>query len=457
MKKAERKLNPRKQTLKVIHPDAAGIDIGSKTHYAAVPEGRCEQPVQHFGCLTPDLHQLAQWLKSCGISTVAMEATGVYWIPVARILEEYELEVLLVDARNVRSVPGRKSDVFDCQWLQELHSYGLLRGSFRPTQEMEPLRTYWRHRACLVEQCASQIHRMQKALEQMNLQLHKVISDISGVTGFKIIRAIVAGERDPQKLAQMRQAGVKNSEETIAKALTGHYREDHLFTLQQALETYDFLQKQIRECDLRIEAAMKQLQTHMEPTTPSASPPSKKTFRRKNQPYFDLRAELNRMLGVDLTRIDGIDALTAETLITEQGYDMSQFPTEKHFTSHLGLCPNNRITGGKVKRRRSRRVQSRAACALRVAAQSLHHNKSALGAFFRRMKARLGPAKAITATARKLAVLVYRMLKYGQDYVDQGQELYEQRYRLQRQRILAKQAQSMGYKLIPLSGDGGVS
>ncbi|MCA9449324.1 MAG: IS110 family transposase [Candidatus Omnitrophica bacterium] len=457
MKKAERKLNPRKQTLKAIHPNAAGIDIGSKTHYAAVPEDRCEQPVRHFGCLTPDLHELAKWLKSCGMTTVAMEATGVYWIPVARILEEYGLEVLLVDARNVRSVPGRKSDVFDCQWLQELHSYGLLRGAFRPAQEMEPLRTYWRHRACLVEQCASEIHRMQKALEQMNLQLHKVISDISGVTGFKIIRAIVAGERDPRKLAQMRQAGVKNSEETIAKALTGHYREDHLFTLQQALETYDFLQKQICECDLRIETAMKRLETRLQPSAPSASSPPKKTFRRKNQPYFDLRLELYRMLGVDLTRIDGIDALTAQTIITEQGYDMGKFPTEKHFTSHLGLCPNNRITGGKVKRRRSRRVQSRAACALRVAAQSLHHNKSALGAYFRRMKARLGPAKAITATARKLAVLVYRLLKYGEDYVDQGQELYETRYQLQRQRILAKQAETMGFKLIPLSADGGVS
>ena len=330
-----------------------------------------------------------------------------------------------------------------------------MRGAFRPHKDMEPLRTYWRHRASLVEQCATQIHRMQKALEQMNLQLHKVLSDISGVTGFKIIRAIVAGERDPLQLAQMRQAGVKNSEETIAKALTGHYREDHLFTLQQALESYDFLQKQLRECDAQIQLYMQRFESQLNPR--SLPPKPKKTSRRKNQPYFDLRAELHRMLGVDLTRIDAIDALTAQTVITEQGYDMSKFPNEKHYTSHLGICPNNRITGGKIKRRRTRKVQSRAACALRVAAQALHHSRSALGAFFRRMKARLGPAKAITATARKLAVLIYRMLKYGENYVDQGQELYEQRYRLQREKGLAKQAQSMGYKLVPLISQGGVS
>jgi transposase len=371
------------------------------------------------------------------------------------VLEEYGLEVVLVDARNVRAVPGRKTDVLDCQWIQELHSYGLLRGAFRCSKEMGPLRTYWRHRACLVEQCATQIHRMQKALEQMNLQLHKVLSDISGVTGFQIIRAIVAGERDPLKLAQMRQAGVKNNEETIAKALTGHYRDDHLFTLAQALQTYDFLQRQLCECDDQIQDYMQRLQ----PCPDSQPLPAKlkKRSRRKNQPYFDLRAEQQRMLGVDLSRIDGIDALTAQTVITEQGCDMSKFPTEKHFTSHLGLCPNNRITGGKIKRRRSRKVQSRAACALRVAAQSLHHSKSALGAFFRRMKARLGPAKAVTATARKLAVLIYRMLKYGQEYVDQGQQLYELRYRMQRARDLAKQAQSMGYRLVPTLSQGGVS
>lgn len=451
MKKTERKSNRSKRALKRVHPKAAGIDIGSRVHYVAVGEDRCDRPVQHFGCLTPDLHQMAQWLKSCGVKTVAMEATGVYWIPVARMLEEYGLEVVLADARNVGSVPGRKTDVLDCQWLQELHSYGLLRGAFRPSKEMEPLRTYWRHRACLVEQCASQIHRMQKALEQMNLQLHKVLSDISGVTGMKILRAIVAGERDPLKLARMRYAGVKNSEETIAKALTGAYREDHLFTLAQALQSYDFLHQQIRECDARIEAYMRRFKTRLDPQTQSLPSKPKKTSRRKNQPYFDLRTELHRMLGVDLTQIDAIDALTAQTVITEQGYDMSKFPNEKHFTSHLGICPNNRITGGKVKRRRSRKVQSRAACALRVAAQSLHRSQSALGAYFRRMKARLGPAKAITATARKLAILIYRMLKYGQDYVDTGQQLYEQRYRLQRQKIIAKQAKSMGFQLVPLT------
>lgn len=449
MKKDKSKVKKEKKALRKMHPDAAGIDIGSRVHYVSVPEDRCDEPVRNFGCLTPDLREMAKWLRSCGISTVAMESTGVYWVPVARVLEEHGLEVVLADARNVRSVPGRKSDVQDCQWIQELHSYGLLKAAFRPTKELEILRSYWRHRASLVQGCASEIHHMQKALEQMNLQLHKVISDISGVTGMKIIRAIVDGERDPRVLAKMRHGQVKSNEETIAKALTGHYREDHLFALQQAVESYDFIQGRIQECDARIEQHLATFETHLESQARSVSAKQRKS-RRKNQPYFDLRAELIRILGVDLTSIDGIDALTAVTVISEQGFDMSLFPTEKHFTSHLGLCPNNRVTGGKVKRRRTRKVNSRAATALRVAAQALHSSKSALGAFSRRMKARLGPAKATTATARKLAVLIYRMLKYGQDYVDQGQELYERHYRLQRERGLAKQAQSLGFQLIRL-------
>lgn len=455
MKENERKVKTQGQSLNRFRSNAAGIDIGSKIHYVAVPEDRCEEPVRNFGCLTPDLHRMAQWLKSCGITTVAMESTGVYWIPVARILEEYDLEVVLTDARHVRSVPGRKSDVLDCQWLQELHTYGLLKAAFRPQQELEVLRTYWRHRASLVQRCAAEILHMQKALEQMNLQLHKVLSDISGVTGMKIIRAIVAGERDPVELAKMKHGTVKSSEETLAKALTGHYREDHLFTLQQALESYDFIQGRIRECDAHIEAYMRRFETCAQ--SPARPNPHKKASRRKNQPYFDLAAELRRILGVDLTRIDGIEAMTALTVITEQGFDMSKFPTEKHFASHLGLCPNNRVTGGKVKRRRTRKVESRAATALRVAAQTLHKSSTALGAFSRRMKTRLGPAKATTATARKLAVLIYRMLKHGQDYVDQGQELYEQRYRMQRQKGLAKQAKSMGFLLVPLPSAQGVS
>lgn len=448
MKKDTSKVKVEKKSLRKMHADAAGIDIGSRVHYVSVPEDRCDEPVRNFGCLTPDLLEMAKWLKSCGISTVAMESTGVYWIPVARVLEEHGLEVVLADARNVRSVPGRKSDVQDCQWIQELHSYGLLKAAFRPTKELEILRSYWRHRASLVQGCASEIHHMQKALEQMNLQLHKVISDISGVTGMKIIRAIVDGERDPRILAKMRHESVKSNEETIAKALTGHYREDHLFALRQAVESYDFIQDRIRECDARIEQHLTTFETHLQSQTRAAK---RRKSRRKNQPYFDLRAELIRILGVDLTSIDGIDALTAMTVISEQGFDMSLFPTEKHFTSHLGLCPNNRVTGGKVKRRRTRKVDSRAATALRVAAQALHSSKSALGAFSRRMKARLGPAKATTATARKLAVLIYRMLKHGQDYVDQGQELYEQHYQLQRERGLAKQAQALGFQLVRLS------
>ena len=435
--------------LKEKHPNAAGIDVGSKVHYVAVPVDRDEDPVRHFGCLTPDLHEMARWLRGCGVTTVALESTGVYWIPVVQVLEEYALEVLLVDARHARNVPGRKSDVQDCQWLQELHTYGLLSGAFRPSQEIAPLRSYWRQRAGLVESCSKQIHLMQKALEQMNLQLHKVLSDVTGVTGLTIIRAIVAGERDAVRLAQMRHPCVKQSEETYVKALTGGYRAEHLFALQQALELYDVFQEKIAACDHQMRGYMESLEARGDRRDFAAKARKKsKTKRRKNEPYFDLREELYCLTGVDLTQINGIDAMTAQTVITEQGVDMSVFPSEKHFSSHLGLCPNNRITGGKVFKTKTRKVQSRAAKALRVAAQSLHGSKTALGAYYRRARARLGPAKAITATAHKLAILIYRMLKYGEDYVDKGQEYYEQQYEQRKLQALVNQAKRMGYQLV---------
>ena len=437
----------RPEGLREMHPDAAGIDIGSETHYVAVPPDRGTPTVRRFGCLTPDLHEMARWLRECRVATVAMESTGVYWIPVAQVLEQYGLEVVLVDATHVKHVPGRKTDVSDCQWLQELHSYGLLRGAFRPERALQVLRTYWRHREGLVEGGAQQIHLMHKALEQMNVQLHKVLSDVSGVSGMRIIRAILHGERDVTTLAKMCDANVKASQETVAKALTGDYRADHLFTLRQAVELYDIYQEKMAACDAEI-------QRQMATFAPKADPqdleprPGQGHKRRKNQPHFDLRAEMYRLSGVDLTEIDGIDTLTAATALCECGHELDAFPSEKHFTSWLGLCPNNRITGGKVRRTKTRRVQNRLANALRVAAQSLHHSKSALGAFYRRMKGRLGAPKAITATARKLACQVYRLLKHGKAYVDQGTQAYEKRYQEQLLHRIKKQAQQLGFALV---------
>ena len=437
--------------LKRVNLNAAGIDIGSEKHYVAVPADRDKEPVRNFGCLTPDLHDMAKWLRECGIKTVAMESTGVYWVPVAHILDQYGLEIKLVNTRHVKNVPGRKSDVQDCQWLQELHTFGLLRGAFLPDRPIEVLRSYWRHRAGLVASCARQIHLMHKSLEQMNIQLHKVISDISGVTGMKIIRAIIAGKRDPVALAQMKHPFVKSSEETIAKALMGDYREDHLFTLRQAVELYDIYQEKIAESDKQIEKYMATFEEKgdMENFDAKGGKKGNKS-RRKNEPHFNLRAQLYRITGVDLTKIDGIEAITAHTVITECGFDMSRFPSEKHFASFLCLCPNNRITGGKVLKRRTRKSNNRASTALRVAAQSLHHSATALGAFYRRMRMRLGAPKAITATARKLAILIYRMLKYGEDYVDKGQDYYEQQYKERVIRSLKRRAKSMGCILVSL-------
>lgn len=436
--------------LRTIHPDAAGIDVGSAEHYVAVPEDRDEKPVRAFGCLTPDLHEMARWLKACGIKTVAMESTGVYWIPVIQVLELYELEVIVVHAGYTKNVPGRKTDVEDCQWVQELHTFGLLRGAFRPAKEIQALRAYWRQREDLVEQCARQIHMMQKALEQMNLQLHKVLSDITGLTGLRIIRSILTGRRDPAGLAQMAHTRVKADRETIAKALTGDYHDHHLFSLRQAVDLYDIFQQKITECDQELQTYLATLESK---SAPKASEPEKAVLkkmphRRKNQVHFDLQSELVRLIGVDLTAIDGISTLTAQTLVCEVGRDVDTFPTEKHFTSWLGLCPNNRITGGKIKCSRTRRVQNRAAKALRLAAQSLHRSRTALGAFFRRMKFRLGTPKAITATARKLACWVYRMLKYGQAYVDLGQEAYEKNYQDHLLDQLKKKATHLGFQLI---------
>jgi transposase len=450
------------ETMDVVHLDAAGIDIGSELHYVSVPEGRDNPHVRSFGCFTPDLEAMAAWLKECRVKTVVMESTGVYWVPAYQVLEANGFDVKLVDGNHAKDAPGRKTDVWDCRWLRKLHTFGLLRGCFIPPADVTELRTYWRHRANLVETCSQQTMRMHKALEQMNIQLHKAIADVTGVTGMRIIRAIVAGERDPNILAAMRDRRVKAPEETLVKALTGNYRVEHLFTMKQALETFDFLHSKMQECDERIRECMARFKDpHDDPPNippPDTLPPEdKRISRRKNEPYFDMSAELKRIFGVDLTQIAGISSLTAMTVLSECGPDLSAFPSERRFCSWLGLSPNHRITGGRVKSNRTRKVSSRLASALRVAAQSLHHSNSALGAFFRRMASRHGMPKAITATAHKLARLVYMMITKGSDYVQQGQTEYEKRHQERRIKSLHKQAAMLGFSIVPATAQPEVS
>jgi transposase len=431
-----------------LHLNAAGIDIGSREHYVAVPPDRDPQPVQTFQSFTCELHRLADWLQACQIDTVAMESTGVYWIPLYQILESRGFQVYLVNAHQIKNVPGRKTDVLDCQWIQKLHTFGLLNSSFRPADEICVLRSYLRQRDNLISSASTCIQHMQKALTEMNIQLANVISDISGQTGLAIIRAIVGGERDAEKLAKMKDYRILASQQTIAKSLQGNWRQEHIFSLRQALALYDTYQSKIAECDHQIRAHLDTLPSNVN-TEEKPLPPRKSSKRpHGNSPQFDLRDALYRISGADLTSIDGIDVVTAQTVISEIGLDMTRWKTEKNFASWLGLCPNNRITGGKVIKSRSRHVINRATHALRMAASTLRSSKSALGANFRRLQARLGPPKAITAMAHKLARLVYRILKYGQRYVDKGMQQYEQKFRDQRIKWIKKQAKELNLQII---------
>jgi transposase len=441
--------------LRVVNPDAAGIDLGAKSHYASVPDDRCAEPVRQFGCYTPQLEEMARWLIGCGIKTVVMEATGVYWIPVFRVLESHGLEVLLVNPRHVKYVPGRKTDVADCQWLRQLHTFGLLKGAFVPPQEVAAMRTYWRQRKDLVESASREILHMQKALTQMNIHLHVVLSDITGVSGMKILRAIADGERAPAHLAALADTRVRAPREEITQALSGHYTDEHLFVFRQALELFDVFQAKVRDCDEQLAAYLGKLGGRADAGEPPSRPHRpKRPSRRKNQPHFDMQAEIWRLTGVDFSRIDGVDSLTAFTVLSEVGFSMDAFPTEHHFASWLGLCPNNAITGGRVKRRRTKRVVNRAANALRVAAQSLWRSKSYLGAFYRRMAARMGAPKAITATAHKLARILYRAMKHGQPYVDKGEQYAEAQHRERAFKTLVRRASELGYVLLhPETGE----
>ena len=439
------KPSPSRQALTITHPNAAGIDIGSASHFVAVPADRDDHPVREFPSFTADLHVMADWLQSCGVDTIAMESTGVYWIALYELLESRGFNVLLVNARHVKNVSGRKSDVLDCQWLQQLMTYGLLSGAFRPADAVCVVRALWRQRGMLVRGQARQIQHMQKALTQMNIQLANVISDVVGESGQKILRAIVAGERDSETLAALKGKRIKASDDDVAKSLQGTWRHEHLFALKQALNTFDFINGQITECDGQIEAQLARLHAH------DGSPEKgKKRTRPRTAPKFDVRAQLFNMCGVDLTRIDGIDVTTALAVISETGADMSRFATVGHFTSWLGLCPGTKITGGKVMSGKTKRVANRAAQALRIAAAALRSSKSALGAYYRRMCARMDKPKAVTAAAHKLARLIYTMLTKGEQYTDQGQNYYEERYQERVRYHLAKSAEKMGMKLVPL-------
>lgn len=435
---------------KQINFNAAGIDIGSESHYVAVPEGRdpVGKDVRSFGTFTSDLYAIADWLTQCRIDTIALESTGVYWIPLFEILESKGFDVKLVNPRFIKNVPGRKTDVVDCQWIRQLHSYGLLTGSFRPDDQICILRSYLRQRALLVSYASHHIQHIQKALEQMNVKLNQVIRDITGTTGMSIIRAILAGERKPEKLAQLRNSRCKNDAKTISKALHGNWRSEHLFALQQAVELFDFYQKQITDCDLKIEQHLADFEDR------SNGQPLDKSRKAtgRNKLLFDARTHLFQMTGVDLTNVDGLDSLTVLKVISEIGLDMNRWPTSKHFASWLGLSPGSKISGGKVLSAKTKKCASRAAHYLRLAAYSLHNSKTAIGAFFRRKKAQLGPAKAITATAHKLARIIYNMLQKGTEYKDMGQDYYEQRYKNRVLQNLKRRAKQFGYELNYVKG-----
>jgi len=436
-----------------ININAAGIDIGAQKHYVAVPKGRDPKgrDVRHFDTFTADLYDLVNWLKQCNIDTVAMESTGIYWIPLFEILEQNSFEVRLVNPRSIKHAPGRKSDVVDCQWIQQLHAFGLLTSAFRPDEQINVLRAYHRQRTMLVNHAATHIQHMQKALEQMNLKLTNVISDITGTTGMKIIRSILAGERNPKKLAKHRDPRCKRSDKEIAKSLHGNWRDEHLFALQQAVALYDFYQTQIEVCDKRIQAQLCRFEDRSHGGEP---PPFKgKSKGSGKRLSFDATEHLYRMTGVNLTQIVGLNTPTVLTIIAEVGLDMSRWPTSKHFASWLGLCPGSKISGGKNFSSKSKPSANRAAHAFRMAAYSLHRSQTAIGAFLRRKKAQLGAPKAITATAHKIARIFYEMLKNRTEYKDLGVDYYQTRYKERMLRNLKRKAKAFGLELVKSNQD----
>jgi len=451
--------------LDVVHPHAAGIDVGNKSHFVAVRPDRDAEPVREFGSWTADLHRMADWLAARGVKQVAMQSTGVYWIAVYDVLQARGFAVCLTNARDTKNLPGRKSDVQESQWLLKLHTYGLLRNSFRPPEEIRSLRTLWRLRSRHVQDAGREIQHMQKALTTMNVQLANVISDVSGVTGQAIIRAILQGERDPHQLAALRHYRIQASAEEIARSLEGHWQEDVLFELRQAVERYDFCQQQIAACDQRLAQNLGVLPSRtIAEVEPAAAAPAthrpaegkrehkRKRGRgkpRKNEPQFDLQEELQRICGVNLPTIDGVDVMTTQTWVSELGTDMRPWPTEDHLVSWLNLSPKRQISGGKLIKHERNKAKNRVAEALRMAASTLRESDSYLGARFRSLRGRLGPGKAIKAMAAHLARLIYRMLTRGQDWVDHGAEVYQKRREERERRALERKAGALGLRLVP--------
>ena len=443
------KRRPKSYQLPVLEPNAAGIDIGATSVFVAVPGDRDPDPIRSFATFTADLETLADWLQRCRIETVAMESTGVFWIPLFQILEKRKIQVLLVNAQHVKNVPGRKTDVEDCQWLQHLHAVGLLRGSFRPDDEICAIRSLWRHRDNLIQLATVHLQHMQKCLDQMNLQIHHVISDLSGTTGLAIVDAILAGERDPVRLAQLRDWRIKASEETIVKSLVGDYREEHLFVLRQSLEGYRRYQKMIEDLDGEVKRRVAQLPSKVDPhEKPLGKERNPRKTPRRTEP-LELRQELYRAFGVDLTQVPGINALTAQVLLTEVGTSLERFPTAAAFCSWLRLCPEPRISGGQVLSCKTRPTKNRLALAFRLAAQALHRSQTFLGDYLRRMKARLGAPAAITAVAHKLARIVYHLITTRQEYNATIFEEHERRNQERKRKRLHLQAHELGFLLVP--------
>lgn len=435
-----------------VHPNAAGLDVGATEVYAAVRADRDEQPIRSFATFTRDLHALADWLSACDVDTVAMESTGVYWIPVHQILEARGFEVVLVNARHVRSVPGRKSDVSDCEWLRYLHSVGLLRGSFRPADEVCAVRSLLRHRDGLVKTASRSVQHMQKAYDQMNVHLHHAISDLSGHTGLAITDAILDGEHDPARLAALAHPRIRASRDTLVKALEGDWRSEHLFTLRHARQTYAHYQQLISECDREIEARIRTFeQTHEPPAATSTDPQSPQSPQAPEPTLqsFNLPAHLTRLFGTDLTLIPGVGPTTALVLFSELGPDLSRFPNASQFASWLNLCPQTKITGGKVISSHTGPGVNRAAQALRMATQTLYRSHSALGAFFRRKRARVGTPQAITDTAHKMARIIYHLVTRHELYDDRILFGQQHQDRKRHERRLRNQARALGFNLVP--------
>jgi transposase len=434
----------------LLDPDAAGIDIGAEEVYVAVPPDRDEESVRRFSSFSGDLRALADWLTKCRIRTVAMESTGVYWIPLFELLESRGLSVFLVNAHHLKSVPGRKSDVSDCQWIQYLHSVGLLKSSFRPPEEICAVRALWRHRGSLIQMASEHTLHMQKALNQMNIQIHHVLSDITGASGQAILDAILRGERDTVALAQLCNPRIKSPLEKVARALDGNYRPEHLFTLKQSLDGYRYYQKLISELDEEIARVMQKLPPAAKSLPPMPTRTKHSAYQRyANDPAFDLRGELYRIAGVDLTDIPGISVATAQVILTELGPDVSRFRNASAFASWLGLCPEKQISGGKVLSCKTRKVKNRAAIALRVGANSLSRAKGYFGEFFRRMRAKLGAAQAITATAHKIARVLYHVLLTREPYAETIFHQHDQQAQQRAEIRLRKQAALLGFQLVP--------